>query len=249
MKPLRLAKRRLAPVLGLVAGIIGFSAAAQDFSGIGGQYIDFGASMMAVGQMNNVLGNRPCGAAGAARIVASPERAPGYRRRGSPCRSIPAIAPRPPSRPESRASSPTSWPRPTRPTALACARSVQQQDLLGVWEKHVSVDGLRRGDVADAMTAYWVQNWQIANNVRLHGKRAGAGGPGQVYRALGSNPAVRPSRRRRQAGDGRGVHVQFRRPGLGVLGRHGQGRQELGQRAVGRSGRALPQRDGREPAA
>jgi hypothetical protein len=67
-------------------------------------------------------------------------------------------------------------------------QAVQQKDLLGAWEKHVSVDGLRRGDVADAMAAYWVQNWQIANNVPSTSRTQVQAVRGQVYRSLGSNP-------------------------------------------------------------
>ena len=49
-------KRRLACALAVCAALTGPPVLAQDFSSIGGQYIDYGASMMAVGQMNNVLG-------------------------------------------------------------------------------------------------------------------------------------------------------------------------------------------------
>lgn len=45
--------RRLLVVV--VALALTAPAAAQDFSSIGSQYVDYGASMMAVGQLNNVL--------------------------------------------------------------------------------------------------------------------------------------------------------------------------------------------------
>nr|WP_312163402.1 DUF6683 family protein [Brevundimonas diminuta] len=46
------------------------------------------------------------------------------------------------------------------------AAAMNDQDFFARWGGHVSQYGLRRGDVADAMTAYWVLNWQIANDVR-----------------------------------------------------------------------------------
>src|SRR5690606_14817811 len=46
------------------------------------------------------------------------------------------------------------------------AAAMDQQDFFARWGQHVSQYGLRRGDVADAMTAYWMLNWQIANDVR-----------------------------------------------------------------------------------
>ena len=36
-------------------------------------------------------------------------------------------------------------------------------DPIGSWSGIVRSDGLRSGDVADAMAAYWVMNWVIAN--------------------------------------------------------------------------------------
>jgi hypothetical protein len=73
--------------------------------------------------------------------------------------------------------------------AVRLRQAVQQKDLLGAWEKHVSADGLRRGDVSDAMAAYWVQNWQIANNVAFAERNQVQAVRGQVNRALGSSPA------------------------------------------------------------
>jgi hypothetical protein len=40
-----------------------------------------------------------------------------------------------------------------------------QHDILAMWATQMRTDGLRRGDLADALTAYWVQNWQMANAV------------------------------------------------------------------------------------
>lgn len=40
-----------------------------------------------------------------------------------------------------------------------------ENDIVGRWAKEVRENGLKRGDVADALTAYWVTNWMIANRV------------------------------------------------------------------------------------
>ena len=171
-------KRRLVPALtaGLLALFVGHPITAQDFPNIGSQYIDYGASMMAVGQMNNVLGSTvqrgggaPRGAAavaGATRYRASPEVSARVRQQFADfvAKVSPADADR-------------------------LRQVIRQKDLLGAWEKHVAVDGLRRGDVADAMTAYWVQNWQIANNVPFTDRAQVQAVRGQVSQALSSNPA------------------------------------------------------------
>jgi len=179
-------KRCLVPLFGVAALAFGLPAAAQDFSSIGTQYMDFGSSMAAVGQMNNVLGNTVRsgggsatrrGSSGAGLAASSRAVSADTRYRASPAvtarvrgqfadyvaKTDPANAPR-------------------------LRQAVQQNDLLGAWEKHVSSDGLRRGDVADAMAAYWVQNWQIANNVPFTNRTQVQAVRGQVYRALGSNP-------------------------------------------------------------
>lgn len=43
--------------------------------------------------------------------------------------------------------------------------AMEREDFFARWGRHVSSYGLRRGDAADAMTAYWMINWQIANDV------------------------------------------------------------------------------------
>lgn len=154
-------------------------ASAQDFSSIGNQYIDFGASMASVGQMNNVLGATVRGGSGTrpARPTAAPAAA-STRYRGSPAVSA-----------KVRAQFADFVARTDPANADRLRRTVAQQDLLGMWEKHVAVDGLRRGDVADAMTAYWVQNWQIANKVSFASRAQVQAVRGQVARALGASPA------------------------------------------------------------
>lgn len=50
------------------------------------------------------------------------------------------------------------------PEAEQRVRSVLASgDPIGNWSDIVRSDGLRSGDVADAMAAYWVMNWVIAN--------------------------------------------------------------------------------------
>ncbi|HEY0263266.1 MAG TPA: DUF6683 family protein [Granulicella sp.] len=47
--------------------------------------------------------------------------------------------------------------------AAAVGAELQRRDYLQLWATHAAQDGLRLGDVADAFTAYWVENWQMAN--------------------------------------------------------------------------------------
>lgn len=155
-------------------------AAGQDFPAIGSQYVDFGASMASVGQLNNVLGATVRGGGGDRRAAAPtrPAAAAGTRYRGSPVVSA-----------QVRAKFADFVARADPANAEQLRKAVQQNDLLGLWEKHVAVDGLRRGDVADAMTSYWVQNWQIANKVPFASRAQVQAVRGQVVRALGTSPA------------------------------------------------------------
>ncbi|TCS15915.1 DUF6683 family protein [Caulobacter sp. BK020] len=180
-------KRCLVPVLSAMVLAVGLPAAAQDFPSIGSQYIDFGSSMMAVGQMNNVLGNTVRGGGSGARRVGGGAGAGLSASRqavsvNTRYRASPAVTTRVKSQFADfvAKTDPANGPR--------LRQAVQQNDLLGAWEKHVSVDGLRRGDVADAMAAYWVQNWQIANKVPFTDRTQVQAVRGQVYRALGANP-------------------------------------------------------------
>lgn len=180
-------KRCLVPAFSAIVLAMGLPAAAQDFPSIGSQYMDFGSSMMAVGQMNNVLGNTVRGGGGSPRrggtsaatglSASRPAASVNTRYRASP-----AVTTRVKGQFADfvAKTDPANGPR--------LRQAVQQNDLLGAWEKHVSVDGLRRGDVADAMAAYWVQNWQIANKVPFTDRTQVQAVRGQVYRALGSNP-------------------------------------------------------------
>lgn len=171
-------KRRLAVAFGVVGLIAGPQVFAQDFSSIGGQYMDFGASMAAVGQLNNVLG--------------STVRSPPERANSSPPRPAAAVdtryraSPAVSARMRDRFADFAAKADPVRADALRGA--VKDRDLLVLWERHVSVDGLRRGDVADAMTAYWVQNWQIANRVPTASRTQVQAVRRQFYRALASDP-------------------------------------------------------------
>lgn len=164
----------------VLAVTLAAAAPAQDFTSIGNQYIDFGASMASVGQMNNVLGATVRGR-GAERSARAPVRTAAVastRYRGSPAVSA-----------RVRAQFADFVARADPANADRLRRTIAQQDLLGLWEKHVATDGLRRGDVADAMTAYWVQNWQIANKVPFASRAQVQAVRGQVARTLGASPA------------------------------------------------------------
>jgi len=180
-------KRCLVSLLGAAALAMGLPAAAQDFSSIGTQYMDFGSSMAAVGQMNNVLGNTVRSGGGGARRSGSSVGAGLSASRqavsvNTRYRSSPAVT----QRVRGQFADYVAKTDPANADRLR--QTVQQKDLLGAWEKHVSTDGLRRGDVADAMAAYWVQNWQIANNVPFTNRSQVQAVRGQVVNALNSNP-------------------------------------------------------------
>jgi hypothetical protein len=153
-------------------------AAAQDFPAIGSQYVDFGASMASVGQMNNVLGATVRGR-GTGRPASPPTRGAvaDTRYRGSPAVSA-----------NVRAKFADFVARSDPANADRLRETIERHDLLGMWEKHVAVDGLRRGDVADAMASYWVQNWQIANKVPFASRAQVQAVRSQVARALGTSP-------------------------------------------------------------
>lgn len=68
------------------------------------------------------------------------------------------------------------------------AAAMDQQDFFARWGRHVAQYGLRRGDVADAMTAYWMLNWQIANDVRTVSRSQVQGVQAQVRNIMGGNP-------------------------------------------------------------
>ncbi|WP_419898498.1 DUF6683 family protein [Roseomonas sp. USHLN139] len=50
-------------------------------------------------------------------------------------------------------------------TAGQMRQVMEQQDVLALWAQQMAADGLKPGDVVDALTAYWVQNWQMAHGV------------------------------------------------------------------------------------
>lgn len=68
------------------------------------------------------------------------------------------------------------------------AAAMEREDFFARWGRHVSQYGLRRGSVADAMTAYWVLNWQIANDVREVDRSQVSAVRSQVQSILGANP-------------------------------------------------------------
>lgn len=175
---------RLTARIALTATVLAFahSASAQDFPNIGGQYYDFGASMMAVGQMNNVLDSTDRSGGSGVRAGAGLSASRQAVSVDTRYRASPAVT----SRVKGQFADFVAKTDPANGPRLR--QVVQQQDLLGAWERHVSVDGLRRGDVADAMAAYWVQNWQIANNVPFTDRAQVQAVRAQVHRALGSNP-------------------------------------------------------------
>jgi hypothetical protein len=156
--------------------VVATPVAAQDFSSIGSQYVDYGASMMAVGQMNNVLGST-------ARSSARPNATQPATRASTRYAASPVVS----TRVRSQFADFAAKADPAKGARLR--EAILRHDLLGAWEKHVAVDGLRRGDVADAMAAYWVQNWQMANQVAFVERAKVQAVRDQAARALVANPA------------------------------------------------------------
>jgi hypothetical protein len=48
--------------------------------------------------------------------------------------------------------------------ARPLAAAIEHTDPVTNWSQLVAADGLRTGDMADALTSYWVLNWVMANN-------------------------------------------------------------------------------------
>jgi len=68
------------------------------------------------------------------------------------------------------------------------AAAMERTDPVQNWARLVASDGLRPGDTADALTAYWVMNWMIANggdNTRTQTQAV----RNQVRPVIASNPA------------------------------------------------------------
>lgn len=71
------------------------------------------------------------------------------------------------------------------------AAAMDREDFFARWGRHVSQYGLRRGDVADAMTAYWMINWQIANDVHDVSRDQVVAVKRQVLSGMGGDSAFR----------------------------------------------------------
>lgn len=75
------------------------------------------------------------------------------------------------------------------PQAGAQVKAVlDRQDPVRAWANLVGSDGLRPGDAADALAAYWILNWIIANGGD-GGKAQAQGVRDQVRNVMASNPA------------------------------------------------------------
>jgi hypothetical protein len=131
--------------------------------------------------MNNVIGNTVRGQS--ANRARPPRPSPPRSTAGTRYRASPIVSAR------VRAQFADFVVRADPPNADRLRSFVVQNDLLSAWAKHVAVDGLQRGHVADAMTAYWVQNWQIANKVPFASRAQVQAVRAQISAALGTSPA------------------------------------------------------------
>lgn len=75
--------------------------------------------------------------------------------------------------------------------AAGLAAAMDREDFFARWGRHVASYGLRRGDVADAMTAYWMINWQIANDVTDVSRGQVAAVKRQVLAGMSSDASFR----------------------------------------------------------
>jgi hypothetical protein len=75
--------------------------------------------------------------------------------------------------------------------AAGLVAAMDREDFFARWGRHVASYGLRRGDVADAMTAYWMINWQIANEVTDVSRGQVAAVKRQVLTGMGADPSFR----------------------------------------------------------
>lgn len=65
--------------------------------------------------------------------------------------------------------------------------ALEAGDPVASWAGIVRNDGLRAGDVADAMAAYWILNWMIANRSD-NNKSQAVGVRDQMRRVMGNSP-------------------------------------------------------------
>jgi hypothetical protein len=75
--------------------------------------------------------------------------------------------------------------------ADAMAHAFASQDLVQSWARQAQPDGMRPGDVADAMAEYWVTNWMMANHQTTASPEQVRGVREQVRRALAGDAAFR----------------------------------------------------------
>ena len=82
--------------------------------------------------------------------------------------------------------------RPRDPAAAAkLATELQRQDLRALWARVVAEDGLHRNDVADAVAAFWVLNWEVAHGRADNTRGQMQGVRRQVIAGLQRSPAFR----------------------------------------------------------
>ncbi|HVJ54706.1 MAG TPA: DUF6683 family protein [Aliidongia sp.] len=76
-----------------------------------------------------------------------------------------------------------------QPSDLVLAR-LQQDNVLGEWDKGWNPDGLHEGDLLDAITSYWITNWVIANGYGDTTKAQALGALEQMRTMLADNAAL-----------------------------------------------------------
>lgn len=143
----------------LFVGCVALAGAgrAQGFPDLGYMAMTIGAGGLQTSAMNNVIATavKPSRARGdanaSARPLAPPQAVTTYR-------ANPLVA----ARVQKQF---TDWmaKQAGAQGGQAVAAALRRDDPVASWSRLIAADGLRPGDTADALTAYWVLNWVIAN--------------------------------------------------------------------------------------
>lgn len=177
--------RRLAPLLATIALAIGLPAAAQDMPTVLPQGFE----------LNSILNQQRVDAAIDSRRSSAPVRSAAQL-------ATTAYAPSPAVSQRVRRQFADWVGRQAGPEAgRRVGEVLSNGDPVKSWAGIVSADGLRPGDVADALAGYWVLNWVMANGAD-NSRAQTQGVLRQVRGLIGDNPAharLSPAQRQEMA--------------------------------------------------
>lgn len=110
----------------------------------------------------------------------------------------------------------------TAPAELGVIRDdLQRSDPVAVWNQRVAADGFKPGDAVDAIAAYWLVNWMIAND-QTNSAREAEGVRTQVRAILASQPrfAALSEAQRQEISESLIVNFNYQINGYFVLKMH-----------------------------